>query len=715
MDSIQTELGNFSVIETLRENAHGIDTLLVTRDKNNCNRYAILKRLTKHSAAGLASLQREMHCLEQLKHPRIPKLKCSNLSTHANHEDTVMLAMTYFSGLTLDKVIDCQGYISASLLYRWLEQACKLLCHLHEKGIIHQDIKPENIIIKNNKVHLIDFGGALLGTRPYAAPELMYESEDESPAGQHTPQTDLYALGRTFQHALFGSQWKDASSRERQQLKQTVAPGLIDFAEIVYGLTAEAPGDRPSSAQQVLAVLQRRKSVWQKAKDYRYWLPGAIALIAGASVVSLRMVGALQTVELRAYDHLMGTSAQLAPEPKDNRLAVITIDKADYDFQFNHPVPAFNPKGKTESDDSISDAALEQLLKRLLQDTTVQPSAIGLDLRRDKSVSSDYPFLKQIFQRTSQQQPLRLVCHVAGDSDASEPFGPPTDTLSDTEILTFSNLITAEGTVEGGTVRRATLAALHDSSVCPAYTSLALGIMTRYFTAKGMTADWTNNRFEITTGDRTAAERPTALPFLPEKLHVGGYRLSEDDGAGNQVLINYRRRRAGPTDLAPTFSLTEVLQGNYAPDAFANKVVLIGVDRMATSQKGDQHRVPYGGAPVPGVFIHAHIISQLISYIEDERRLMWALPQQTHDNSLIIVISLLAAGSLLALKQSQKGTLYAIAFCGGGILVLYVFSLCAFIKLSLWFPLVPVALAWSLTSVVVFAVHKYQEENSYMY
>src|SRR5262249_27236316 len=87
------------------------------------------------------------------------------------------------------------------------------LAHAHENGVVHRDVKPENVIVdREGRPHLMDFGlardvsadrltlpGAILGTPSYMAPE--------QAAGEATlqgPPTDVYALGAVLYRALVG-------------------------------------------------------------------------------------------------------------------------------------------------------------------------------------------------------------------------------------------------------------------------------------------------------------------------------------------------------------------------------------------------------------------------------------------------------------------------------------------------------------------------------
>jgi len=710
-NKVETSCGTFKVIEDLRENPNAVQTLKVIRidalqKPDNKSKLLILKRLTRRNSDGLAGLRREARHLEAIAHRRIPKL----ISAHLEDETKACLLMDHIGGTGLNAWIEQAHTLTPAQLHRWLEQACKLLGCIHSQGLVHQDISPNNIILRHQKVHLIDFGGSL-GTRPYAAPELLFDTEDEdNPTGGHTPQTDLYALGRTFQHLLFGTKWKEARSSQRKAFQKEVSDDFSELAKVIYWMSAAAPGDRPISADQVLERLHTIKPRWQKAKEKRCWLPSVVAIAACTLTLGLRQANLLQRWELTAYDQLVRIGAQLAPEAQDSRLVVITIDKDDVDFQENHPDKAMNPK----DDDSISDAALEQLMKTLITEAKTSPAVVGLDIKRDKPISPNYQQLKNLI-KNSEEHPLLLVCHVAGtDNNSSEPFAQPTDASSQATSVAFSDLPAAQNGVDAGIIRRAALAFESESTLCPAFNSLAFAAATRYFWHQGFHANWNADTYDFEIVSPEPNTKTSVLPFLPSKLHVGGYRLTEDYGSGNQLFIHYRRRQQGPSDIAPQLSLTQVLTGDFSPGTFDNKVVLIGVDRKSTSHIGDHHPVPQGGK-VPGVFVHANIISQIISYVEDDRPLIWALPQATGDRIVVLLVSLFSGIGMAWLLANKKGTVVAIAYSIGGVITLFIISLGAFITAALWLPLIPTLLGWTLSGATVFAVQKYQEEHPYTY
>ena len=147
------------------------------------------------------------------------------------------------------------------------------LAYLHENHILHRDLKPDNVLISDGQVKLLDFGLAvtreqfvqeaqtLQGTAAYLAPEL-YQGAPPSIAA------DLYACGIIAYECLAGQHPFDTRNMNRLMLdilykdvhvaSLPVDPSLQEF---LSGLLARNPAERPLTAAAACARLRNRKPV----------------------------------------------------------------------------------------------------------------------------------------------------------------------------------------------------------------------------------------------------------------------------------------------------------------------------------------------------------------------------------------------------------------------------------------------------------------------
>ena len=128
------------------------------------------------------------------------------------------LIMELIEGRTLDRILETSGRSGAAELVSWGGDLCRALAAVHRAGIIHQDLKAQNVMREEGgRIVLMDFGGRA-GTPRYMAPELLRRE----PA---TPQSDLYALGILLYHLATGTFPTDA--RTMHELQAAHASGTL--------------------------------------------------------------------------------------------------------------------------------------------------------------------------------------------------------------------------------------------------------------------------------------------------------------------------------------------------------------------------------------------------------------------------------------------------------------------------------------------------------
>ena len=135
----------------------------------------------------------------------VSKFENQNIVTYYHHfweDEKLFLVMEYCSGGSLrDKMHS--GKISTSDALLWIQTLTTCLRTVHKKGIVHHDIKPDNILFsQNGTIKISDFGVANkdIGTRAYMSPEAFNWNVDT----KQDPKIDIYALGVTLMEILTG-------------------------------------------------------------------------------------------------------------------------------------------------------------------------------------------------------------------------------------------------------------------------------------------------------------------------------------------------------------------------------------------------------------------------------------------------------------------------------------------------------------------------------
>jgi len=183
------------------------------------------------------------------------------------------LSMEYFPGRTLSEVIARRGVVPIATCRDYLQQICSGLAAAHDAGVIHRDLKPQNIMVgEREAVKIIDFGlakaraedgltmtGALLGTPLYMAPEQIRGKGIDARA-------DIYALGALAYHLVTGRPPLSGDNAiaigfahltEVPPRAKTLRPDLPDaWDEAIAKALEKAPSDRLDSA---LAFRERLK------------------------------------------------------------------------------------------------------------------------------------------------------------------------------------------------------------------------------------------------------------------------------------------------------------------------------------------------------------------------------------------------------------------------------------------------------------------------
>jgi serine/threonine protein kinase len=222
-------------------------------------------------ATAQARFQREMEVVGKLDHPNIVR------ATDAGEVDgTHFLVMELIEGMNLSQIVKWCGPLPLAEACELIRQAALGLQHAHEHGLVHRDIKPQNLMLTaKGKVKVLDLGLALLrndrfllggltgsgqvmGTADYMAPEQWEDSHWVD------IRADMYSLGCTLYFLLTG--WPPFGGPGNESIVRKMAahlrddpaalhPSVAAAGEILIRLLAKEPAHRPQTPDEVVREL----------------------------------------------------------------------------------------------------------------------------------------------------------------------------------------------------------------------------------------------------------------------------------------------------------------------------------------------------------------------------------------------------------------------------------------------------------------------------
>ena len=269
---ISKTISHYKILEKLGEGGMGV---VYKAEDTKLDRLVALKFLPSHlvdDEKALNRLLKEAKSASKINHPNV----CTIYAIE-EHEDTHFIVMEFVDGMTLRQKINVGAIGKSPLLsidesVEYSIQICKALKAAHDKGIIHRDIKSENVMINlENMVKVMDFGLAKLkdeagltktgtaGTIAYMAPEQLQGFEIDT-------RTDIWSFGVVMYEMLTGQlpfkgEYESAMMYSIVNTKpEPISDVPKNLEQIVNKMLAKSTGERYQNVNELIGDLKKTPS-----------------------------------------------------------------------------------------------------------------------------------------------------------------------------------------------------------------------------------------------------------------------------------------------------------------------------------------------------------------------------------------------------------------------------------------------------------------------
>ncbi len=265
---IGTDLGNYRIEERIGKGGMGAVYRATQLSMDRDVALKVMRRDFAKNPDFIKDFMREARLAGRLQH-----LNMIGIHDFGEAKGHYFISMEYVRGETLADRIRRTGHMKPAELIRVAAQIASALGHAHENDIIHQDVKPENVMLtENEQVKVADLGLAkamsysaiqddkpVMGTPQYVAPEVVRRMPPD-------PRSDIYSLGATMFHAGVGTapyEGDRATVIVRQHLEAPVpdprqrrAGFPAPLAELIMKCMAKDPARRPATCKDLIRDLK---------------------------------------------------------------------------------------------------------------------------------------------------------------------------------------------------------------------------------------------------------------------------------------------------------------------------------------------------------------------------------------------------------------------------------------------------------------------------
>jgi serine/threonine protein kinase len=267
-------IGRYTIVDSLGEG--GISQVFKAWDTES-GRYVALKMIKEEhweNVEAVGRFKREMRIIAQMKHPSIVQAFDVDLDQPRHY-----FAMEYVEGTDLNKLVKLGGALDVPTGCDYIWQVAEGLQYAHERGLVHRDLKPGNLLlIEGGVIKILDLGmarlrdpsgssqsmsrltleGMVIGTPDYLAPE-----QARNPRGVDI-RADIYSLGCTLFYLLTAeppfpgnTAMQKLFMHQSAEVDVSKLPNVKGLTEVIRQAMAKKPEDRFQNPAEFGNALER--------------------------------------------------------------------------------------------------------------------------------------------------------------------------------------------------------------------------------------------------------------------------------------------------------------------------------------------------------------------------------------------------------------------------------------------------------------------------